>query len=154
MKRLSVYKIFFVLFSVSVTLLPTTLWASTCTVTTRPVAFGNYDPLATAPVNRTSRITAVCKGNGTLTVALSTGQSGSYNPRYMISGTSSEQLIYNLYTTAARVIIFGDGTDGTQTVSKNFKNNTVRVRIYGQIAAMENVAPGKYSDNIIATVTF
>ena len=134
--------------------LPETLWAATCTVTTRAIAFGNYNPLTATPLNGTGRITANCKGNGTLTVTLSTGQNGSYNPRYMLSGTTSNQLDYNLYTTAARVIIFGDGTGGTQTVSKNFKNKTVRVRIYGQIPAMENIAPGSYTDSIVATVTF
>jgi spore coat protein U domain-containing protein, fimbrial subunit CupE1/2/3/6 len=134
--------------------LPITLWASTCTVTANLIAFGNYNPFTATPKNRTGRITAVCKGNGALTVALSTGQSGNYNPRYMLSGSTSDELDYNLYTTAARVTIFGDGTAGTQTVSKNFKNNTVRISIYGQIPAMENIAPGSYTDNIIATITF
>lgn len=114
-------------------LLPTTLWASTCTVTANPIAFGNYNPFA---------------------AALSTGQSGTYNPRYIISGTTSDELDYVLYTSAARVTIFGDGTAGTQTVSKNFKNNTVRIRVYGQIPATQNIAPGNYTDSITATVTF
>jgi len=134
--------------------LPNMLWAATCTVTAQPIAYGNYNPFSTSPLNRTGRITVICNGKGTLTAALSSGQSGSYNPRYMISGTTSDQLNYNLYTTAARVIIFGDGTGGTQTVSRNFKNNTVRIRIYGQIPALENIVPGSYTDSIFATVTF
>lgn len=72
----------------------------------------------------------------------------------MLSGTTSDQLDYNLYTTAARVIIFGDGTGGTRTVSRNFKNNRVRINVYGQIPALENIAPGSYADSIVATVTF
>ena len=135
-------------------LLPITLWASTCTVTANSIVFGNYNPFTATPRNRTGRITATCNGNGTLTVALSTGQSGVYDPRYMTSGTTGDKLDYNLYTNAARVTIFGDGSAGTQTVSKNFNNNTVRVRVYGQIPAMENIAPGSYTDNIIATITF
>ncbi|MGH8308038.1 MAG: Csu type fimbrial protein, partial [Gammaproteobacteria bacterium] len=115
---------------------------------------GNYNPFAAGPRNRTGRITVTCNGNGTLTVALSTGQSGSYNPRYMISGTTTDHLDYNLYTNPARTIIFGDGTGGTQTVSKRFKNNSVRVNVYGQIPALENIAQGSYTDSIVATVTF
>ena len=134
--------------------LPNTLWAATCTVTARPVAFGNYNPFSTNPLNRAGRITVVCNGMGTLTAALSSGQSGSYNPRYMISGSTSDQLDYNLYTTAARAIIFGDGTGGTQTVSKNFNNNRVRISVYGRIPALENIAPGSYSDSIVATISF
>jgi spore coat protein U-like protein len=135
-------------------LLPNMAQATTCTVTANPIAFGNYNPFTTTPRNRTGGITATCIGNGTLTVALSTGQSGTYDPRYMTSGTTSDKLDYNLYTTAARVTIFGDGSAGTQTVSKNFKDNTVSIRVYGQIPAMENIAPGSYTDNIIATITF
>ncbi|MGH8283884.1 MAG: Csu type fimbrial protein [Gammaproteobacteria bacterium] len=135
-------------------LLPGTLLAATCTVRANPVNFGNYNPLAVAPLDSTGRIRVTCNGNGTLTVALSTGQSSSYNPRYMISGTTTDHLDYNLYTTAARTIIFGDGTGGTQTVSTHFNNNTKRIRLYGQIPALENIAPGNYTDSIIATVTF
>jgi len=52
------------------------------------------------------------------------------------------------------VIICGDSTGGTQTVSRNFKNNSVRINVYGQIPALENIAPGNYTDSIFATVTF
>jgi spore coat protein U domain-containing protein, fimbrial subunit CupE1/2/3/6 len=146
---------FILLLTISIfLLLPNMAQAAQCTVTANPIAFGNYNPFTPTPRNRTGRITAVCKGNGTLTVALSTGQSGTYDPRYMTSGTTSDQLDYNLYTTAARVTIFGDGSAGTQTVSKNFKNNSVLIRVYGQIPAMENIASGSYADNIVATITF
>ncbi|MGA9855436.1 MAG: spore coat U domain-containing protein [Gammaproteobacteria bacterium] len=154
MKRISRLTITLLLSAGMDLLLPSTLRAATCTVTANPIAFGNYNPLAAAPSNRTGRITAVCNGKGTLTVALNTGLSGTYDPRVMISGTTSDELDYNLYTTAARVTIFGDGTAGTQTVSKNFKSNTVRIRVYGQIPAMENIAPGNYSDSITATIIF
>jgi len=144
-----------VLFSLAVSICaPNQVWAATCTVGARPVAFGNYNPFNTTPLNRTSRITVICNGNGRFSVALSTGQSGAYNPRYMSSASTSDRLAYNLYTTAARVIIFGDGTAGTQTVSRNFNNNRVNIRVYGQLPALENVASGIYADSIMATVTF
>lgn len=130
------------------------LQAANCTVTATPVAFGNYDPLSATPRNRNGRISVACNGRGTFTVALSTGQSGAYNPRYMLSGATSDRLDYNLYTSAARSIVFGDGTGGTQTVSKGFRNNTKTVTVFGQIPAMENISAGTYSDSIVATVTF
>ncbi|MDE2091744.1 MAG: spore coat protein U domain-containing protein [Gammaproteobacteria bacterium] len=144
-----------VLFSLAVSICaPNQVRAATCTVRARPVAFGNYSPFNTTPLNRTSRITVICNGKGRVNVALSTGQSGTYNPRYMSSTSTSDRLAYNLYTTAAQVIIFGDGTAGTQTVSKNFSNNRVNLRVYGQLPALENVASGIYADSIMATVTF
>lgn len=135
-------------------LLPDTLRAANCRVTATPLRFGNYNPLATTPSNRNGRITVTCNGQGTFIVALSTGQSGSYTQRYMRSGTTGDQLDYNLYTNPARTVIFGDGNGGTQTVSKTFRNNTNRVTVYGQIPAMENIAAGRYTDSITATVTF
>lgn len=134
---------------------PVTARAANCTLTTQAVAFGNYNPLNAAPRNRTTRIiTAVCNGKGTLTAALSTGQSNSYTPRYMISASTSDQLDYNLYTDATRTSIWGDGTGGSQMVSRNFRNNTVRLLAYGQIPAMQNVAAGTYTDLITATISF
>ena len=131
-----------------------TLLAANCTVTATAVTFGNYDPLAAASRNRNGRITIRCNGTGTFTVAISTGQSGSYTPRYMTSGTTGDQLNYNLYTDAARSLIWGDGSGGTQTVSQPFSNNRVRLTVYGQIPALENIAAGSYTDSITATVTF
>lgn len=133
---------------------PSALRAANCTVTATPLAFGKYDPLSAAPRNRNARITLTCNGQGTFIVALSTGESGSYDPRYMTGGAGSDQLNYNLYTSVAHTSIFGDGTNGTRAVSQRFKNNTKRVTVYGQIPAMENIAAGNYSDTITVSVTF
>lgn len=154
MKRESQSTLVLLLWIGLVLLFPGTLLAANCTITANSVKFGNYNPVSGAPLNKNGRITAVCNGKGTLTVSLSTGQSGSYTPRYMISGTTTDHLDYNLYTKAARTIIFGDGTAGTQTVSKNYNNNKKNFPVYGQIPALENVAAGNYSDSIIVTITF
>lgn len=72
----------------------------------------------------------------------------------MISATTSDQLDCNLCTGAARTTIWGDGTDGSVTVTRAFNNNRVRLSMYGRIPAMEDIAPGSYTDRITATVTF
>ncbi|HKV97431.1 MAG TPA: spore coat U domain-containing protein [Gammaproteobacteria bacterium] len=133
---------------------PATSRAASCTVRATRVNFGNYNPLNAAPLNRTGRITVRCSGAGTVTVALSTGQSGSYNPRYMLSGATGDQLDYNLYTNAARNIIWGDGTGGTLTSSQPFNNNRVRLNVYARVPAQQDIAPGNYIDNITATISF
>ncbi|MDE2069774.1 MAG: spore coat protein U domain-containing protein [Gammaproteobacteria bacterium] len=134
--------------------IPATCRAASCTVRANQVKFGNYDPLKAAPLNRTGRIIVRCSGAGTVTVALSAGQSGSYNPRYMLSGTTGDQLDYNLYTNAARNIIWGDGTGGTQTFSQPFNNNRVRLNVYARVPARQDIAPGAYRDTIDVTVNF
>lgn len=134
--------------------LPANSHAASCTVRATQVKFGNYDPLSVAPLNRTSHITVNCRGAGSFVAALSTGDSGSYNPRYMLSLTTADQLDYNLYTDAARTIVWGDGSGGSQTVSQPFNNNRVRVNVYAQIPAQQDITPGTYSDTIDVVVTF
>lgn len=134
---------------------PATARAANCTVSTRTMAFGNYNPFNAAAHNRAPVvIVAVCTGRGRLTAALSTGQSNSYINRYMTSPTTSDQLNYQLYTSATHTTIWGDGSGATAVVTRNFRNNTLRLRAFGQIPAMENITAGKYSDLITATVTF
>lgn len=133
---------------------PNAARAANCRVSATAVRFGNYNPLNSAPVNRVGHLIVSCNGRGTFVAALSTGRSGSYTPRYMLSGATGDQLDYNLYTDAARTIIWGDGAGGTQTVSRRFHNNRVRLAVYAQLPAQQNVTAGKYLDNIVATVTF
>ena len=136
------------------TLLPGNARAASCTVTTTSVNFGLYDPFQATVNNVNGSITVSCTGTGRFTIALSTGQSGSYTTRYMLSGGTTDQLDYNLYTNNARTIIWGDGTGGTRVVRRRFRNNTRRVTVHGRIPAMQNISPGSYSDNIVATVNF
>jgi spore coat protein U-like protein len=133
---------------------PNAARAATCQVSATAVRFGNYNPLNVLPRNITSRIVVTCRGRGTFNVALSTGRSGSYNPRYMLSGATVDQLDYNLYVDAAHTSIWGDGTGGTVTVSRPFNNNRQRLSVHAQIPAQQNVTAGTYTDNITATVTF
>jgi len=128
--------------------------AGNCSINVQGVAFGSYNPFNTAASNDVGTVVASCSGRGTLRVSLSTGQSGSYTMRYMVSATTSDQLDYNLYMNASRTRIFGDGTGGTRTVSRRYRNQTVDISIYGQIPALQNVASGNYLDSIVATITF
>lgn len=134
---------------------PLSLAAPSCAFnSTAPVAFGSYDVFAaTANTNGVGSLTVTCQGGGpaTFVVRLSTGQSLSYASRVMKSGTNS--LNYNLYTTSARTLVWGDGTgaSGTRTVARN---NTSTLSIFGRIPAGQDVATGTYVDSITASVNF
>lgn len=134
--------------------MPRVASAATCRVTAGALNFGNYNPLRATALNRTGQLTIRCSGTGAFSVALSTGDSGSFTLRYMLSGATGNPLGYNLYTDAARSIIWGDGSGGSQTVSRAFNNNRVRLNVYGRIPAQENVAAGNYRDSITASITF
>lgn len=138
------------------TLIPQySLAAPSCTFTTvTAVGFGAYDVFSGTPNNNgVGSLRIRCQGGGseTFIVRLSDGQSHSYFPRVMRSGANT--LTYNLYTSAARNVVWGDGTGGSSTMAVN-RNSTTTLSVYGQIPAGQDVAVGIYSDNITATVDF
>jgi spore coat protein U-like protein len=89
-------------------------------------------------------------------VALSSG-SGSYAAREMSSGTNV--LRYNLYTTAARTVVWGDTTSGTGIVTGSItfgagqKDLSVIHPVHGRIPGNQSPAPGNYATAVPITVT-
>lgn len=140
--------------------------AADCAASTIPVAFGAYDPLATAPLDSAGRVTVVCTytAGGTSQVSfiasLSPGNSGTYTQRRLRDGTAF--LLYNLYSDTARSLIWGDGRNGTTAASGSFtigpgvgnRRREANFAVYGRIPAQQDVLPGNYSDSIIVTLTF
>ena len=135
-----------------------------CTATTTGVAFGVYSPLSGAPLSSTGGIVVNCTllsgpaVNDAVTVYLTTGASGSYAARSMMSGSSA--LNYNIYFSAAYQQIWGNGTGGsyygiaTLPMSPGAPTATATGTFYGQIPALQDVMPGTYSDTIIVTVNY
>jgi spore coat protein U-like protein len=132
--------------------------ASACTISSAGVAFGAYNPRATGADDATGTISLDCAPNVTAPVVqLSTGQSGTYANRRLTSG--SWNLNYNLYTNAARTVVWGNGTGGSQ--SQTLSGGTVsggRRRfsrtVYGRIPGQQNVGVGSYGDTVVMTVIF
>jgi spore coat protein U-like protein len=132
----------------------------TCSVDASPLAFGStLDPITTPSVNANGAVTVTCGPIGLLVgydVRLSRGASGSYASRTLTSG--ADTLAYNLYTDAARTIVWGDGGGGSSVVSNSFLiglGNTSRTHtVYGRIPALAGATPGVYADTIIATVVW
>jgi spore coat protein U-like protein len=81
----------------------------------------------------------------------------------MTSGAS--RLNYNLYTTAARTVVWGDGSGSTATVpaylaafalngNQTLAFNNPNLTIYGRIPPNQTAATGLYADTITVTLTF
>ena len=118
------------------------------------VGFGAYDVFSERPNNQgVGSIGIDCKGAGNTVfdVSLSTGQSQSYVTRTLRAGANL--LNYNLYTSAGRTQVWGDGS-GASSVMQVQKNKPVALDIFGQIPAGQDVAVGSYSDAIVVTVNF
>ena len=92
-----------------------------CLISVTGVAFGTYDSLVTTPTDSTGNVRVRCVhvGGGAVranyTVDLSTGGSNSYAQRQMRFGTSV--LNYNLYNSATRTQVWGNGIGGSVRVS-------------------------------------
>jgi spore coat protein U-like protein len=133
-------------------------------VSATPVAFGTYNPLSGTATVSTGTVTASCTlvGGGNTTVNLvssySTGSSGSYATRRMVTGANL--LTYNLYFDAAYTQIRGDGTGGSQTGGATFNltngspTQSTTSTIYGRATASQDVAAGTYNDTITITITY
>ena len=128
--------------------------ATTCTVVNvTPMGFGTYHAGSAFPVDSTGEIDVSCTGSQLVQISLGRGISGHQMPRQMSSqGTS---LDYNLYLDAARTMIWGDGTEGTQTFTGFVTAGQIlRLPIFGRVFALQSVPRGVYIDRIIAFVVF
>ncbi len=138
--------------------------AVSCTVSATGPAFGIYNPLSGSALDSNGNLAVTCTllSGGTTTVSpqvrLSTGSSGSYSPRTMVSG--AQKLNYNIYFGTTYNQVWGDGTGGSfygvATLTLTTGNPTQQATgvLYGQIPAGQDVAAGAYLDTIVVTVTY
>ena len=118
------------------------------------VSFGTYNVFT--PISNTNGVgslTISCNGGSApgFVVTLSTGQSNTYSSRAMKNGGNS--LNYNLYTSAARTVVWGDGTGGSNVMIA-IKNGTTALNVFGEIPAEQDATVGIYTDSITAIVNF
>jgi spore coat protein U-like protein len=116
-----------------------------------PLAFGPYNPVSTAPSEATSTISFTCPRSVSPVISLSAGTGRSFSPRAM-SGPAGDRLGYNLYTTALRNVVWGDGTGGS--VSLPVSAGVGRVTVYGRIFQLQDARVGTYSDAVVVTLNF
>jgi spore coat protein U-like protein len=116
------------------------------------VVFGNYDVFSTMPNNNgVGSLSINCKGGSTATVKLSTGLSNTFATRTLRNGP--QVIAYNLYTSIARNIVWGDGSGGTSVMSVR-RNNAAILNVFGSIPAGQDAMVGTYTDTIVVTINF
>jgi len=132
-----------------------------CSITTTPVAFGNYDPLSASANNASGTVVIACTKNAGPTITLGNGNNFSSNRR-MTDGTN--YMNYEIYqppsnaagTACTWVSPQRWGTSGaeifTPTPSPGKAARTYNV--CGQIAAGQDLAAATFNDSVVATVNF
>jgi spore coat protein U-like protein len=103
-----------------------------CTITTAPVAFGNYDSVA-------ANATTPLDGIGTTR---------------RMAGAAAEFLLYELYKDTGHATIWGDTVDNALDIPAAPNRNPRNFTVYGRVAAAQDAAVGNYTDTVVATVNF
>ncbi len=127
--------------------------APTCTFgAAGALAFGTYDPLASAPLDSQSTLSYRCPRGQHVRISLDAGLSGAFAAREMRMGT--ERLVYNLYLDAARTAVWGDGTGGTGVgpgVAAQGGLGTTVAYVFGRVPPAQDAVAGLYSDTVRVT---
>jgi spore coat protein U-like protein len=134
--------------------------AVACAVTTAGSPFGTFDAIDNLERDTLAAIQINCTGTpgdtASYTIILSAGN-GSFSNRQLRSGASL--LHYNLYSDSARTQVWGDGSEGSTTVSDNLTLTTSSMfrsyTIYGRIPnGQQMAAVGFYQDAISVQITY
>ena len=132
-----------------------------CTITTTPVAFGNYDPVgvnAATPAgdkSATGTVVVACtKGATGLRVDLDNGV-GLPAARRM-QGPGADILNYDLYTDALHATRWGTGAGagGGQAIANSISKAARTYNVYGLLPGAQDITAGLYGDTVIATVNY
>ena len=130
--------------------------AGQCNITTTPLNFGVYDPLAATTLQSNGSLAISCrlKAANTVTVTLTSGTSGSYAQRSMSATTvPAGTLLYNIYLDSGLTTVLGDGSGGSGSLSQVVDKTTPwNLTIYGAIPPLQNIPAGSYLDTITATI--
>jgi spore coat protein U-like protein len=126
-----------------------------CNLTAVDLGFGQYESTAATTTDVNSSMNIYCTTGTTYTVALNAGTGGgTVAARTMVSGVNT--LPFNLYSTAARTAVWGDGTLSTVLASGTGSGLLTAnpLTVYGRIAVGLDRPPGNYASVITVTVTF
>ncbi|MBD2131755.1 spore coat protein U domain-containing protein [Sphaerospermopsis sp. FACHB-1094] len=131
---------------------------SNCSISTTPLAFGDYDPLvthATTHLDATATVTTTCSnGRGTY-IRLGQGANaatGSTNvsPGRRLKNSGNGYINYNIYQNSARTTNWGNTVDTSPNVTGT--GSAQVTTIYGRIPAGQAADATTYSDTVVATV--
>jgi len=122
-----------------------------CTIATTNVAFAAATGLTT-PLTTTGSLSVTCTNNDAYRISLNAGTSGNIGARVMQS-TAGNRINYQLYSDAARTVIWGDGTTGSAYTAVG-TGLAQTVPVYGLVPAQTAPPPGSYTDTITATIVF
>lgn len=126
--------------------------AATCSVSPQQLSLGRYDPFASAPQDAVTSIAISCDVETSVVIAIGPGN-GDYGARTMTGG--AQALLYNLYIDPAHSRVWGDGTNGSSTVSSTAVATSTAIPVYARAPARQTqLKPGSYTDILWVSITY
>jgi len=122
--------------------------AATCSAASSGVGFGSYNTLDPSPLDSAGDVRVTCDSSVPFTISLNPG-GGPSGSRQLSSGSAT--LNYQLYSDAARTMVWGDDTYGN---SVSTSGTDVDLPVYGRMAGQQNVPAGSYSDVLTITISY
>jgi spore coat protein U-like protein len=127
-----------------------------CTIETRPLSFGTFDPEANAELDAVAQVIYTCDQHASqIRIEMTTGGSNQFD-RYMQGPSIGDRLSYNIYLDATHRTIWGQGLYGTDVYHESNPPNGTPVIVwgYGRIPPLQNPPPGQYADVLTVRILF
>jgi spore coat protein U-like protein len=134
--------------------------ADSCSVESKDVNFGLYDPTSTAPNDTSGAVVLLCgcQGNGCGAIhyrlEIQLDQGGGQGGTLTRSGGAGT-LRYDLFADPARTVRLGQGSDALSGIYQPSLFGTPQtIPVYGRMPALQKAGPGVYVGLPVLTVTY
>lgn len=117
-------------------------------LTVTSLAFGNYDVYSAAPTDSAGTIGYSCPPPTVPFVTIDAGLAFGSGTRRMARAGGGDFLAYEVYTDAARSLVWGAVPVPVPA------GNGITVPYYARVFALQDVSVGSYSDTLIVTFNF
>lgn len=126
-----------------------------CTIHSDALPFGNYNGITGGMLDVAATMSPVCTNGTSYAISLDAGVGvGATASNRKLTGPVGANLMYGIYTDAARTTAWGDGSNGTVQKFGLGTGNAQPIQIYGRVAAEQNSPVGAYSDTLTVTLTY
>lgn len=138
--------------------------SANCTISTTPVAFGAYEPVAGGNILAEGSVVVACTKAATgLSVALGNGSYYASSTRNLNGSASSDKLAYSLKLPtgtapgdACPAFAAGTAWINTSTLALTSPSGKAArtYKVCGQLASGQDVSVDSYADTVVATINF
>ena len=125
------------------------------TLTGGSISFTAYVPDATAANDAATTVSVKCTKGTPVSISMDKGEGNgaTEGARLLSSDDTTDTLEYSLYQNSARSILWGTDSDAASFNGDGLLSTTT-LNVYGRIPALQDVAPGAFTDSVLVTLTY